>query len=553
MLNKIKKMHVRGALYSKMHKKAARRPTRAALALAILRKGDHTKFRVSVNKSLITLPPRSDIKSSNIIYPLIRPYSYANIKFDAGENSLVYNMLEPRMNDKEKYIMQKIHEGLIQIIDVSLDDVKHGDKVLTFLEKSVTRLLDEYNFKLTEQEYIKIMYYIFRDFVGLNRIEPLLSDPYIEDIGCDGLNVPVYVVHQKFGSIKTNIVYTDAKELRDFVTKLAERCDRYISYAEPLLDGSLPDGARVQASLAADVTTRGPTFSIRKFRSEPLSPVDMIRLNTASPEMLAYLWFLIEHGMNILIAGGVSTGKTSLLNGISFFIPPEAKIVSIEDTRELNLPHENWIPGAARSGFTGSGVGEVSMYELLRESFRQNPDYLIVGEIRGKEAYVMFQAMASGHPSISTVHAGSVDDLMKRLQTKPINLSAGLIESLDLVIIMIHAREQGKSARRVKEVVEIEDIDIASGQPITNKAFVWLPATDSFEYRSNSWLLERVSTQKGIPMNTIIKEIAKRKKFLSWMYENNVTDMKEVGKYMSAYYRNPEKINKLLGGERTEI
>jgi flagellar protein FlaI len=549
----MKKIHLRGALYSRLHRPKPRPLTRAGQALAILRKGEQAKFRVYTNKSLITLPPSAEIRMNNVMYPLIRPYSYANIKFDPKESSLLYSVMEPRMSDKEKYIMEKLHEGLIQIIDVSLDDIKNSDKMLTFLEKSINRLLDEYNFKLKDQEYVKIMYYIFRDFVGLNRIEPLLSDPYIEDIGCDGVNIPVYVVHQKFGSLKTNIIYTDAKELKDFATKLAERCDRYISYAEPLLDGSLPDGSRVQASLASDVTTRGPTFSIRKFRAEPLSPVDMIRLNTASSEMLAYLWFLIENGMNMLISGGVSTGKTSLLNGISFFIPPEAKIVSIEDTRELNLPHENWIPGAARSGFTGSGVGEVTMYELLKESFRQNPDYLIVGEIRGKEAYVMFQAMASGHPSISTVHAGSVDDLMKRLQTRPINLSTGLIESLDLVIIMIHAREKGKSARRVKEIVEIEDIDIATGQPVTNKAFVWMPASDSFEYRSNSWLLERVSTQKGIPMNNIIREISKRKKFLEWLYNNNINDMHEVGKYMAMFYRDKEKVDKLLAGERIDI
>ncbi len=545
----IKKIHVRGALYGKVHHAPDRKKTRAGELLSILKK-EQPKFRFSSSKSLITLPRSSDLKTGNVLYPLIRPYAYASIKFDPKESTIVYNVLEPRLSESEKYILTKLHEGLIQIIDVALEDIKHRDKMLTFLEKSITRLLDEYNFKLTEQEYIKIMYYIFRDFVGLNRIEPLLNDPYIEDIGCDGSGVPVYVVHQKFGSVRTNIVYNDAKELRDFVTKLAERCDRYISYAEPLLDGSLPDGARVQASLAADVTTRGPTFSIRKFRSEPFSPVDMIRLNTVSPEMLAYLWFLVESGVNILIAGGVSTGKTSMLNGISFFIPPESKIVSIEDTRELNLPHENWIPGAARSGFTGSGVGEVSMYELLRESFRQNPDYLIVGEIRGKEAYVMFQAMASGHPSISTVHAGSVDDLMKRLQTKPINLSAGLIQSLDMVIIMIHAREKGKSARRVKEIVEVEDIDMATGQPIVNKSFVWMPSTDSFEYRSNSWLLERVSTQKGMQMNDIVKEIAKRKKYLLWLYDNNITDMKEVGKYISLYYKNPEQVNRLLDGEK---
>ncbi|MFA4819423.1 MAG: type II/IV secretion system ATPase subunit [Candidatus Aenigmatarchaeota archaeon] len=542
---------LRGALYRKLHeKKVVVQGTRAGQLLISMRRKEQHKFVLEPMKSLITLPRPSDLKIGSVIYPLIKPYSYANIKYDVKEGAVVYNVIEPKLNEKENFILNKIYDGLVQIVDVSLSDIKEKEKMITFLERNVNRLLDEYDFKISEKEYIKIMYYIFRDLVGLNRIESLLNDPYIEDIGCDGANIPIYVVHQKFGSVKTNIIYNDAKELRGFVTKLAERCDRYISYADPLLDGSLPDGTRVQASLASDVTTRGPTFSIRKFREEPISPIDMIRLNTVSAEMLAYLWFLIENGINILIAGGVATGKTSLLNSISFFIPQEAKIVSIEDTRELNLPHENWIPGVARTGFTGTGVGEVTMFELLRESFRQNPDYLVVGEIRGKEAYVMFQGMASGHPSISTIHAGGVEDLMKRLQTKPINLSVGLIESLDMVIVMIHAREKGKSARRVKEIVEIESIDITTGAPHSVKSFVWMPADDVYEYRSNSWLLNKVSTEKGIPMNTIVSEISKRKKVLMWMLENNVTSMKEIAKYVNLYHRRPEKITRILAGER---
>lgn len=554
MLSKIKKVKshpaLRGALYRKLHHEAPDRPaTRAGQLLATLRKGEETKFKIAPARSFVTMPAPAEMKSGNVIYPLIRPYAYANIRYDNRENSLIYDVIEPRLNEKEQYMLNKLREGLIQIIDVSLGDIKERDKVLLFLEKNINRLLDEYDFKLSEKEYVKIMYYIFRDLVGLNKIEAIMNDPYIEDVGCDGVGIPVYVVHQKFGSVKTNVAYHDVKELREFVTKLAERCDRYISYADPLLDGTLPDGARVQASLASDVTTRGPTYSIRKFKEEPLSPVDMIRLNTASAEMLAYLWFLVENGINILITGGVATGKTSLLNSLAFFILPEAKIVSIEDTRELNLPHENWIPGVARTGFTGTGVGEVTMFELLRESFRQNPDYLIVGEIRGKEAYVMFQGMASGHPSISTMHAGGVDDLMKRLQTKPINLSPGLIESLDMVIVMIHSREKGKSARRVKEIVEIESIDVNTGTPLITKSFVWIPADDSYEYRANSWLLNKVSTEKGIPMNSIIKEIARRKKFLTWLYENNITNMKQIAGYTSLYHRSPEKVSRLMSGE----
>ena len=366
---------------------------------------------------------------------------------------------------------------------------------------------------------------------------------------CDGIMVPNYVVHRKYGSVKTNISFDDEEQLKDLVIKLAERCDRYISYAEPLLDGSLPDGTRVNASLASDVTTRGPTFSIRKFREIPYSPVDMVNLKTASPEMLAYIWFVVENGANILLAGGVATGKTSFLNMVSLFIPPESKIVSIEDTRELSLPHENWIPGVARVGFTASGVGEVSMFDLLRESFRQNPDYLIVGEIRGKEAYVMFQAMSSGHPSMATMHAGSVDDVIKRLQTEPINLSPGLLESLDLIIVMIHAREKGKSARRAKELDEIESVDIHTGKARISKAFVWLPASDIYEYRGDSWLLYKIATEKGYPMPKIIEELEKRRKLIQWMIDKNMTDIAEVIKYIGLYKRKPEVLKDIIGAE----
>jgi flagellar protein FlaI len=468
------------------------------------------------------------------------------VRLDEKDNSLVYDIIEPTLNEYEINILQKLKEGLVQVIDVRLEDIKNIEKIIEFLENHIQTLITDYNFRLNEKEYVKIFYYIYRDFVGFNKIEAMLRDPYIEDIGCDGFNVPIYVVHSKFGSLRTNVIYSSNEELREFVIKLAERCDRYISYAEPLLDGTLKDGSRVQASLSSDVTARGPTFSIRKFKEVPFTPTDMIRLNTLSPEMLAYLWFIIEHGANILIAGGVSTGKTSMLNTISLFIPTASKIVSIEDTRELNLPHENWIPGVARIGFVGTNVGEVTMFELLRESFRQNPDYLIVGEVRGKEAYVMFQGMASGHPSISTMHAGGVDDVLRRLQTHPINLSPGLLDSLDIVLVMIHAREKGKSARRLKEIVEIQSIDTATGTPHIHKPFVWVPSQDIFEYMGSSWMISKIAASKDIQLSAILKDIANRKKLLNWMYENNVIDINEIVKYINMYYNNPSKIDEIL-------
>ncbi len=338
MLDKVKSL--RGSLYRKAVSRKQKKElppslSRSGQMLLIMRNHQrferYPKFTVRENK-MTSLPPPHSVSFRHVIYPLITPYAYANVKYDEKDASLVYNVMEPKLTKKESVIFEKLKDGLMQVINVGISDIKTNEKIIDFLEEKIQHLLKEFGIDLTDKEYSKILYYIFRDFVGLNEVEPLLKDPYIEDIGVDGTGIPVYIVHQRFGSIRTNVIYDTEAKLREFVTKLAERCDRYISYAEPLLDGTLPDGARVQASLASDVTTRGPTFSIRKFREVPLSPVDIIRYNTASPEMLAYIWYLVENGANILLAGGVSTGKTSMLNAISMFIPSELKIVSIEDS-----------------------------------------------------------------------------------------------------------------------------------------------------------------------------------------------------------------------------
>ena len=410
------------------------------------------------------------------------------------------------------------------------------------LQKKIGQILEDTGTKLPQERYIKVMYYIIRNFVGLNRIEPLMHDPYIEDIGCTGNDTSIYIIHRKYGSMETSIIYKDPDELADFVVKLSERCGRYISYAKPLLDGSLPDGSRVQASLAKDVSTKGPTFSIRKFRDNPFSPVDMLNLGTASSTMLAYLWMMLQYNTSILICGGVSTGKTSILNVLSMFIPPDKKIISIEDTREINIPHANWAPSVTRTGFgtpevTGKRYGEIDLFDLLRESFRQNPDYVIVGEVRGKEAYVMFQGMSSGHPSLGTMHAGSVDDVVKRLETPPIELSPSLIEALDLIIVMVNANEKGKSARRVKEINEIQSVDLRTGAVHTVKTFYWVPSQDSYsESTAASEVLRRISFDKGIPYPKLMEEIDKRKKVLEWMQKHDMVQYQDVCKIINLYY-----------------
>lgn len=513
--------------------------------------GELPWFKIERPKRIIELPKVEDATKINVIYPLIEPFAYVNIKWNTETREVIYNVIEPELSDEEKQLLEKVSDALIELVEVELTAIKETGKAMEYIKEQVSKIVKEFGIALNQNQYIKIMYYIYRNFVGYNEIEPLMQDPNIEDISCDGINTPVFIIHRRYGSMKTNIILKDMGKLREFVIKLAQRCGRYVSYAEPILDGTLPDGSRVSATLAGDVATRGPTFSIRKFGEKPFSPVEQIELGTASAEMLAYLWYLLEMKGNILIVGGTGTGKTSFLNSISMFIPPEAKIVSIEDTKEIRIPHEHWISGLARVGFgiplpTGEKYGEVSMFDLLKESFRQNPDYVIVGETRGVEAYVMFQGMASGHCSFSTFHAGSLDAVLKRLTTPPINLSPALIESLNVVVIMTHAKEKGKSARRVKELIEIVSVDPKTEEVKTNVVFVWNPVSDSYEKVNESVILRKFVEAKGGNFEDVLAELERRKRILEWLFSQNIKDYLEVTQHINMYYKEPEKLFRLM-------
>jgi flagellar protein FlaI len=503
-------------------------------------------------RNIQAMPKFDKISDVNLQYPLIEPYAYAEIKWIEKDKKLFYRLIEPEITKEERTTLNTITKSLEEIIDVKLSTAVKRESIVNYLKEKIDTIIEELGLVVSEESYIKIIYYMMRDFAGFNEIEPLMHDPYIEDIGCNGLNTPIYIIHKKFGSIVTNIVYTDSDVLTNFVVKISERCGRYISYAQPLLDGSLPDGSRVQASIAKDVTTRGPTFTIRKFRINPFSPVDLIKSGTVSANMMAYLWLIVQYNASILICGGVSSGKTTMLNAISMFIPPEDKVISIEDTREINLPHENWIPAVARKGFGVPGAGkrkygEVELFDLLKESFRQNPSYVVVGEVRGKEAYVMFQGIASGHPSLGTIHAGSVDDLMKRLETPPIELSPSLIDSLDTVVIMVNSKEGGKSKRRIKEIIEIQNVDPRSGIAHTKKVYSWIPYTDSFsETLVESDLIRRISFQEGVDHNKIKEELNRRKSALTWAVNHNVMDYEDFCRMITLYYNDNESLMKMV-------
>jgi archaeal flagellar protein FlaI len=533
-----KKLEIKGLLYRKLFKSEEKKEIKPKFYIKRVEK--------------IELKKVSDITKIDVSYQLIENFVSVRIKWDPEKKEVVYNVIEPTLSEEDKKILESLSEFLISVIDIDLSSIKDTERVISYLENKIWEFIKDYNIDIKPENYLKIFYYIYRNFVGLNEIEPLMQDPYIEDISCDGVGIPIYIIHRKYGTMRTNIVYNDIETLRDFIVKLSERCGRYVSYAEPILDATLPDGSRVAATIASDVATRGATFTIRKFSERPFSPIEQVELNTVSTEMLAYLWYLIQHKSSGIIVGGTATGKTSFLNSLAMFIPPEAKIVSIEDTRELRLAHQHWIAGLARVGFgvptpTGEKYGEVTLFDLLRETFRQNPDYVIVGETRGEETYVMFQGMASGHASLSTFHAGSLETFVKRITTPPINLSPTLIESLNFIIVMTHAKEKGAAARRVKEIIEIISVDPRTNEIATNVVFRWNPAEDKYEKVNDSVLVRRIAGSIGASYEEALREIERRKRVLDWLVNRGIKDYMEVNKIINEYYKEPLRIMEMIG------
>ena len=495
----------------------------------------------------------------NLRYPLIEPYAYANIRWNEKTQEVIYTLIEPPLTDKENNMLKKLMEMVVDLLDINLMNVTEIGAVKKYLREKIDALIEDYGFDMSKPEYDKIMYYMERNFLGLSTIEPMMQDAQIEDISCDGVSVPIFIFHRKYGSMKANVTFNDEEELNRFIVKLAQRCGKHISVADPLVDGALPDGSRLQATYSSggDIATKGSTFTIRKFTKDPLTIIDLMTFGTIPATIAAYLWLAIEFRNSVLIAGGTATGKTSCLNTLCLFLHPETKILSIEDTPELVLPHEHWVAKIARTGYgpdlaEGRKRGEISMFDLLRAALRERPDELIVGEVRGKEAYVLFQAMATGHAGMATIHAESTEAVVNRLITAPISLSTGLLQHLNLILVMTNSRVKGVDVRRIKEVVEILGMDMKTDKPITNELFKWVPSGDYYEFASDrSYILNKIIGEKGISESSVWEELQRRTAILEWMKKEGIRFYKDVGRIIAIYYKTPEDILKRVFGGKT--
>jgi flagellar protein FlaI len=481
-------------------------------------------------------------------YPLREPFVFASILQNNETKEKRYFLIEILLTKEEQHQLSYIKETYEIMPSDTNDIIEFGEEKI--LNYQVNEIIQDYSLEVSPSSKNKIFYYLKKDFLGLGSLEPVMRDVNIEDVSCDGASVPLFLYHRTHGSIQSNISFPDEEELASFVMKLAQKCGKHISISNPMLDATMPDGSRIQMTLSTEVSTKGSTFTIRKFKEQPFSPADLIRFNTMSPEMMSYLWLAVQYGHSALISGGTASGKTSLLNAISLFIPRESKIVSIEETREINLPHPNWIPGVSRSGFGGvvggKLTGEIDLYDLMKAALRQRPEYIIVGEIRGKEAYVLFQAMATGHTTYSTVHADSTKSLIHRLEGEPINIPRIMLQSLDIVCIQSIARVKNKRVRRCKQIIEIIDIDPTTKEILTNEVFRWDPIRDTYYFSGKSYILEQIRVKTDMKQEDIKKELKQRSDVLSWMVDEKIYRFDDVAKLTANYLERPEELTEKI-------
>ena len=480
-------------------------------------------------------------------YPVYPPFSYVRVLFDKRDYSRFYYVVEPKASKQEQEDLDTIKEVLQRALNIDRETLDETQE--DFLKQAVDDILNSYRLKSRKSNRAKIHYFIERDLIGYGKIDTMMRDPNIEDVSCDGPGVEIFVYHRRFESLRTNVMWEDELELESYIIRMAQRCGKHISIAEPLLDATLMDGSRIVMTLGREVSTKGSTFTIRRFRDEPFTPVDLLEFKTFSSMQIAFFWLAMQYGMSMLFVGGTASGKTTSLNACSLFLPWQHKIVSIEETRELNLPHPNWIPGCTRQGFGGEGsasggkaAGEVDMYDLLRAALRERPEYIIVGEIRGAEAYVLFQAMATGHTTYSTFHADSIQSLVHRLENKPIEIPRVLIPALDGISIQIQTRVGGKRVRRNKAIVEIIGIDPHSHELLTNEAFRWDNTIDEYVFTGKSYIFEKIMMKANLNRVEIMDETKRRQLVIEWCLKKGIRDYKDFARVVAEYYVHPEDV-----------
>jgi flagellar protein FlaI len=492
----------------------------------------------NVTKPIVPVPmsPKEIIEH----YPILDPFSSVTITKDELDMP-IYIVNEPVLTDEEVHAYSRLINILQYELQLPYESnvdpreyfVTHAKKIMTkyALSMGITPNLT----------WNKVYYYVSRDMIGFGPLDVMMNDTNIEDISIDGVNKWVYVWHKKYENIRTNLIFRSERELDDTIVRLVHIAGKHISTAYPIVDATLPGKHRLVATFRREVTPHGSSLTIRKFREDPFTVIDLLNFKTLSPEIAAYIWLLMEHKISAIVVGATAAGKTTLLNSIISMIRPTAKIVTIEEVHEINIYHPNWVPLISRLGY-GIGsekVGEVTLFDLVKASMRMRPDFLIVGEVRGEEAYVLFQAISTGHGGLCTLHADDVNSAIQRLVSKPMNVAPAQIKFLDLILTVRNTfiTEDSKKAVRRRRVIAVHEVVDYNNY---NKVFEWDPVNDTHVLAcntlKNSEKLKVISRDTGRSMDELIEDIKNREMVLRWLQQKNIRNFKQVGRIFEQYY-----------------
>ncbi len=448
-----------------------------------------------------------------------------------------YNVSVPKFSDNEKQLLNEIREKLVEVAvskgdEFKIDESSFINEVKEFLRMKGVRNID----KLSAQ--------ISQEMLGYGELDPLIKDDDLEEIMVIGIGRPVFVYHRKIGMMVTNIIFDHDNDIKALIDVIARQVNRRIDQQTPILDARLEDGSRVNATIPP-VSADGSSLTIRKFRKDPLTVIDLINFKTMSSHLAAFMWLCVDglgvKPCNAIIAGGTGSGKTTTLNTVTSFVPPRERIITIEDTLELQLPHTHVLRMETRPPNI-EGSGELDMDTLVKNSLRQRPDRVIVGEVRGSEAITLFTALNTGHSGFGTLHSNTARETITRLVNPPMSVPNIMIPALDFIIMQNRMyRPEGGSIRRITEVAEV--VGMEEGNVQLNRVFEWNNVTDKVEYVGiASQTLRSLSELRGVSITEVEEEIEKRRLVLEYMADKNIRAIDEVGQFINDYYKDSDEL-----------
>ena len=468
-------------------------------------------------------------------YWVDEPYSFISILEHPEDKKHSYQIVEPSLNKFDRYLLEEVQmllEDMLTLKNVSdIDRMTNEDKA-KLLRDNTYMILKDYS-ELDPKTFERIFYYVKRNFIEHGKISSIMHDRNIEDIWCNGVGIPVHIYHTAYGNLETNVVFDSHETLDSFVMRIAQQSGRHLSTSTPILDTAMRDGSRINITYSDEVSPHGSSFTIRRIKKTPITPLDLIAWKTFSSEIMAYFWLCMENHKSILFCGGTATGKTSAMNAICMFIPLSVRVVTLEDTREIMLPHKNWVSTVTRENMPGMEIYQIDLEDLLRAALRQRPEYLLVGEVRGREAQILFQAMNAGHATCSTFHAGKTSEVINRFTNAPINVPTPMFSALDIMCILTIAYKDGTEKRRVLEVAEVRDV---TEQIQTENSFEWNPSTDEFGTQFST-VLEQIRHKRGWSREDLNRELEHRQLFLEMLIEKGIRDYDSIMEWIQAYYK----------------